>query len=300
MSFAKTKAALIALVTVWLCGCSSHTLASREIVRAVFFSEEDTVCLLLEGTQSSGEQNEQYKLITGQGETLAQALNAAETQLNGQAYYGLMDVAVFPATVSLEQARDLGELLYDKAQPAPEAAIVSASWSKNNASELYETIQAAQQPHCGLERLFEQTSCCLIPFWQEQAPGCLLLLEGESLRITRPEDAQLLFLLKGQTDRMEMTFANQTARMMADARISVEVRPDCTTVTVTLRDIKLDTLTPSVQEQTALQQLMESWQQAFDRYVLLDGDPFRLGFWAACRYGPGACAANPVLEVFLE
>lgn len=301
MSFAKAKAALSLFFAVCLLGCSQHTLASREIVRAVFFDEENTVCLLLESTQQPGDQSEAYKLITGQGETMAQALNDAENQLNGQAYYGLMDVAVFPGSVDLKQARELGELLYDKAQPSPEAAVFSASWNENNAEELYDRMRTVQQPHCGLERLFEQESCCMIPFWQQHhSPGCLLLLEGEGLQVTKAEDAQLLFLLKGQSRRVEMTFADQKARMMADARVSVQADAGRTVVTVTLRDVKLDTLTPILKRSTAIQRLLNAWQQAFSRYGSLGSDPFRLDFWAAGRFGSGSHAASPVLNVVLE
>ena len=47
MSDLKPKLLLTLLFTVLLCGCSQHTLASREIVRAVCFGAENEVCLIL-------------------------------------------------------------------------------------------------------------------------------------------------------------------------------------------------------------------------------------------------------------
>lgn len=295
MSGLKPKLLLMLLLTALLCGCSRHTLASREIVRAVCFSAENEVCLILEGTDENG-----YRIIQGQGDTMAQALDAAQRELIGQAYYGLMDVAVFPTTVDFRQARELGKLLYEKAQPAPESAVFAADWNGDTAAELYDRLRQMQEPHCGLERLFEQEDCCFIPLWRQESFGYLFLQKERNECVTRPEAAGLLAVLCGQSSQVDMTFANQTAHIMADARVSVEPTAQGTLVTVTLRDVKLSTLTPALDEQSAQQRLANSWQQAFSRYAAMPADPFRLDFFASCRFGAHQTAAAPKLSITFE
>ena len=295
MSHFKPKLLLMALLTMLLCGCSQHTLASREIVRAVCFGADNEVCLILEGKEEND-----YRAIQGEGDTMAQALDAAQRQLTGQAYYGLMDVAVLPTTVDFRQARELGELLYEKAQPAPESSVFAADWNGDTAAELYDRLRLMQEPHCGLERLFEQEDCCFIPLWQKESFGYLLLQQDHTERVIQPEAASLIAVLCGQSGRVDMTFANNTAHITADARVSVEPTAQQTLVTVTLRDVKLSTLTPTMEERMAQQRLADSWQQAFSRYAPLPADPFRLDFFASCRFGAEQKAAAPKLSIAFE
>ena len=295
MSCFKPKLLLMVLLTMLLCGCSQHTLASREIVRAVCFGADNEVCLILEGKEEND-----YRAIQGEGDTMAQALDAAQRQLTGQAYYGLMDVAVLPTTVDFRQARELGELLYEKAQPAPESAVFAADWNGDIAAEMYDRLRQMQEPHCGLERLFEQEDCCFIPLWQKESFGYLLLQQEHTERVIQPEAASLIAVLCGQSGRVDMTFANNTAHITADARVSVEPTAQQTLVTVTLRDVKLSTLTPTMEERMAQQRLADSWQQAFSRYAPLPADPFRLDFFASCRFGAEQKAAAPKLSIAFE
>lgn len=295
MSHFKPKLLLMALLTMLLCGCSQHTLASREIVRAVCFGADNEVCLILEGKEEND-----YRAIQGEGDTMAQALDAAQRQLTGQAYYGLMDVAVLPTTVDFRQARELGELLYEKAQPAPESSVFAADWNGDTAAELYDRLRLMQEPHCGLERLFEQEDCCFIPLWQKESFGYLLLQQERTERVIQPEAASLIAVLCGQSGRVDMTFANNTAHITADARVSVEPTAQQTLVTVTLRDVKLSTLTPTMEERTAQKRLADNWQQAFSWYAPLPTDPFRLDFFASCRFGAEQKAAAPKLSIAFE
>lgn len=124
MSVPKYKALLIACITLFLCGCG-QALSEREIVRAVFFARQQgqySVCLLL-ADQNNNEDGLHYKTSSARGFTAAQALHRAETTLPGRLYYGLIDLAVLPADADWQTARELGSLLYDKAQPAPELSV---------------------------------------------------------------------------------------------------------------------------------------------------------------------------------
>lgn len=146
MSVPKYKALLIACITLFLCGCG-QALSEREIVRAVFFARQQgqySVCLLL-ADQNNNEDGLHYKTSSARGFTAAQALHRAETTLPGRLYYGLIDLAVLPADADWQTARELGSLLYDKAQPAPELSVFALdtaphSWAED-AAALYEDMK---------------------------------------------------------------------------------------------------------------------------------------------------------------
>lgn len=143
MSVQKVKACLILCVAVLLCGCG-QALSEREIVRAVFFAQQQgqySVCLLL-ADQNGGEDGVHYKTASARGATPAQALHRAEDTLPGQLYYGLLDLATLPPGSDWQTAQTLGTLLYDKAQPAPELSVfvlddAAHSWAQD-AANLYE------------------------------------------------------------------------------------------------------------------------------------------------------------------
>ena len=89
-----------------LAGCGGQLLSHREIVRAVFFTAQDagyTVTLLTSDQQS--EDSAACKIFTGSGATCAAAWNAAAQTMNGQPFYGLMDLAVLPAGCSWQIGR---------------------------------------------------------------------------------------------------------------------------------------------------------------------------------------------------
>ena len=103
-----------------LAGCGGQLLSHREIVRAVVFTAQDagyTVTLLTSDQQS--EDSAACKIFTGSGATCAAAWNAAAQTMNGQPFYGLMDLAVLPAGCSWPLAEEIAQLLQSTARPAP-------------------------------------------------------------------------------------------------------------------------------------------------------------------------------------
>lgn len=101
-----------------LAGCGGQLLSHREIVRAVFFTAQDagyTVTLLTSDQQS--EDSAACKTFTGSGATCAAAWNAAAQTMNGQPFYGLMDLAVLPAGCSWPLAEEIAQLLQSTAAP---------------------------------------------------------------------------------------------------------------------------------------------------------------------------------------
>ena len=146
-----------------LAGCGGQLLSHREIVRAVFFTAQDagyTVTLLTSDQQS--EDSAACKTFTGSGATCAAAWNAAAQTMNGQPFYGLMDLAVLPAGCSWPLAEEIAQLLQSTARPAPEIAVFVLDPAvqmpiQDQTPTLYENLKALeekQQLHCGLKTVF--------------------------------------------------------------------------------------------------------------------------------------------------
>lgn len=305
MSVPKYKALLIACITLFLCGCG-QALSEREIVRAVFFARQQgqySVCLLL-ADQNNNEDGLHYKTSSARGFTAAQALHRAETTLPGRLYYGLIDLAVLPADADWQTTRELGSLLYDKAQPAPELSVfvldtASHSWAED-AAALYEdmkSVRSAYRLHCGLQQLFTQADCCAVPGYSADSGYDLLLLAKQQTASYRAASlaAQLAAVLCGQTDRFYATYAGGTA--LCRARVDVTVQD--TTVQLHLRDAAFEALTQTGQNLQAL--FCAELQQAFAALTAAQSaDFFHLQFWHANLYGPRSPAPAPQLTILWE
>lgn len=155
-----------------LAGCGGQLLSHREIVRAVFFTAQDagyTVTLLTSDQQS--EDSAACKIFTGSGATCAAAWNAAAQTMNGQPFYGLMDLAVLPAGCSWPLAEEISQLLQSTARPAPEIAVFVLDPAvqmpiQDQTPTLYENLKALeekQQLHCGLQTLFDNAETAAVP-----------------------------------------------------------------------------------------------------------------------------------------
>lgn len=305
MSVPKNKALLICCAALLLGGCG-QPLSEREIVRAVFFARQQgqySVCLLL-ADQNASEDDLHYKTSSARGVTAAQALHRAEDALPGQIYYGLLDLAALPQGCDLDTAQELGTLLYDKAQPAPELSVFvlddaeNHSWAKDGAV-LYEDMKAIESVydlHCGLQQLFAQSGCCAIPGYRRDSGYDLYLLAKDSA--SQPAaglSAQLAAVLCGQTDN----FFSAYAEGQALCRAKVNVTVDGTAVQLHLRDTDFQSLTGQAQDLYAA--FCTELQQDFG--VLTSNqsaDLFRLRFWYADLYGPSGIPPAPTLEIFLE
>ena len=276
MSVPKYKALLIACITLFLCGCG-QALSEREIVRAVFFARQQgqySVCLLL-ADQNNNEDGLHYKTSSARGFTAAQALHRAETTLPGRLYYGLIDLAVLPADADWQTARELGSLLYDKAQPAPELSVFALdtaphSWAED-AAALYEDMKSVRSEyrlHCGLQQLFTQADCCTVPGYRADS---------------------------GYDLRLYTTYAGGTA--LCRARIDVTVQD--TTVQLHLRDTAFEALTQTGQNLQALfcTELMQTFAALTAER---SADFFHLQFWHANLYGPRSPAPAPQLTILWE
>lgn len=201
----------VLLCGLLLCGCGGQPLSKREIVRAVFFAQQGehySVCLLL-ADQNAPEGESAFKTASAAAPTPAQALENAAAALPGTVYYGLLDAAALPAGADWEQAQEIGLLLYDRAQPAPELSVflldsADHDWQQD-AQGLYERMQAIEdryKVHCGLQQLFTQHAGCAVPALPQGGGYDFTLLTQKGKAAPRRctgLTAQLAALLAGQT-----------------------------------------------------------------------------------------------------
>lgn len=296
-----------------LSGCGGQSLSEREIVRGVLFTRQlDTysACLVLADQNAEGSTASASNTISaGQGKTPAQALARAEQALYGDVYYGLLDLAALPADADWSMACEIGELLYENAQPAPELSMFVLgdepieSWAKQGAT-LYQNmkdLENSYQVHCGLQQLFAQREVCAIPAYTAGGGYDFVLLPqtGSPVRCRGLTGAQLAAILSGQADRLQGTFANGKGVCEARAQVTVEENK----VQLHLRDVKLSALEPSLEDslEVSLQnELQYSFLSLYERMEKVGADPFHLDFWQSCVYGPGSVMENPRLEVLFE
>ena len=90
------------------------------------------------------------KTFTGSGATCAAAWNAAAQTMNGQPFYGLMDLAVLPAGCSWPLAEEIAQLLQSTARPAPEIAVFVLDPAvqmpiQDQTPTLYENLKALEE-----------------------------------------------------------------------------------------------------------------------------------------------------------
>lgn len=297
------------LMSMILSGCGGTPLSEREIVRGVLFAQQGdgfSACLVV--ADQEAEDTPRNRAVAAAGDTPAQALQRAEDALPGQAYYGLLDLAVLPAQTDWQTAQQIGTLLYDVAQPAPELSVFALEepgamdW-KEQAPALYDAIKAAEtayKVHCGLQQLFAQSEVCAVPALAQSGYDLLLLpRDGAPLRCSGLTGAQLAAVLCGQAQRLQGTFADGQAACEADAHVTVEGE----TVQLHLRACTLQALAeqaPDDLERALQQELQTAFSALYGQMRRAGADPFYLDFWQACTYGPGRTTQDPQLTVLFE
>ncbi len=304
----KGRIAAALAAALLLTACGGTPLSQREVVRAVFFGEGRALLLLADADAPEGKTA--YKTAEGRGATPAQALQDAAGQLDGTAFYGLMDVVGLPAGCGWEAAAGIGALLYREGKPAPELSVflLQGDETAQNAGEIYESLQALEKSHgvhCGLQTLFAQEGLCALPARAGAGYGFALLPKGgEPALFTRPPAAQLAAVLCGQADKFSFTFAGGAARCRADAEATVLPQTDATRVQLHLQHLELDVLAEPMTEDSAAAALRGELLAAFaalrQTAQAQNSDPMHLRFWTAVQYGPAAAPAPPQLAILLE
>lgn len=321
---AKIKTCLLTGMMAALClllgGCTSVPLLSqREIVHAVFFQQkkEQVVALLLVSDRTQTEDGEEtvYQPVTGRGTTPAQALDRAESQLDGEVFYGLMDLAVFPLSCDWQSAGEFARLLYDKTKPAPQVDLFlmaepAGEALTERASDLYQAMAQARQRYGlknGLQTVFSQQNECALPVWQDTEYGfAFLQMNKENLVLTDSISAQLAAVLVGQADRLDCTFSEETAALQAQTTVQHKVDPTGHNILyLTLTNAELEDLSNGHQQQSQLVQALNTdLQRAFADFVPTlytdHFDPLRTKVWVMAESGFTTQVPEPQLVVHLE
>lgn len=316
MALQKNKVLLLKgclLMSLILSGCGGQALSEREIVRGVLFTKQQgeySACLVLADQNADSASPEKNKISAARGATPAQALERAEQTLYGDVYYGLLDLAALPADVDLDTAREIGELLYDNAQPAPELSVFVLdtkpiqSWAKE-AAGLYrdmKDLETTYEVHCGLQQLFAQPDSCVIPGYRagEGYDVVLLAQEGTAVRCSGMSGAQLTAVLSGLTHQFRGSYAGGQAFFTGRAQVTGEG----STLQLHLRQTEFSALTEEAAKadlQTMLErELQDSFQNLQGKMQQVGGDPFHIKFWQACLYGSQRQVGTPVLQVLFE
>ena len=301
---------MVLLCSLLLCGCGGQPLSKREIVRAVFFAQQGehySVCLLL-ADQNAPEGESAFKTASAAAPTPAQALENAAATLPGTVYYGLLDAAALPVGADWEQAQEIGLLLYDRVQPAPELSVflldsADHDWQQD-AKGLYERMQAIEdryKVHCGLQRLFTQHAGCAVPALPQGGGYDFTLLaqkEKAAPRRCTGLTAQLAAFLAGQTTRLETTYAADTAACTARA----EVTAYGSTVQLHLHGADLRSLAAPADEAALRKALEADLQTSFAvlTKATAASDLFHFSFWQQCVYGTSAAPKTPTLQILWE
>lgn len=310
MAVSKGKTLLIRgclLMSLLLSGCGGQSLSDREIVRGVFFTRQDEVysaCLVL-ADQAAETGQSANKIAAATGSTPAQALQHAEQSLYGEVYYGLLDLAVLPWDTDWETAQEIGELLYENAQPAPELSVFLLgrdpvrSWAEE-APLLYNNLKAVEQTykvHCGLQQLFTQRDVCGIPAY---APGggysfAILPRDANPVYYDDSLSAQLAAVLCGQTTHLQTVYAGGSAVCKSRVQVTVEDAR----IQLHFRNTEWQDLTGGRRDLPAMlrEELQEDFAALWVPIHAAQVDPFHLEFWQACLYGPEATIQNPTLEI---
>lgn len=299
MAVCKRKTLLLSgwiVMSMLLSGCGGKPLSEREVVRALFFDHQEgaySVCLLLADQNAGKEGQSEYKTASAAADTPALALAAAEKSLSGSVYYGLMDLAALPADCDYPLAQNLGQLLYDKAQPMPELSVFllpdkkELDWAED-AGMLYDGMKACERGydlHCGLQQLFARQECAALPLYRESGGFDFVVLEkGEPpARYTGTVQSALAAALAGQGRRLRGSFAGGDAR--CNARLGVARSGGI--VQLQLYGMELQALRDKTTQQALQEQLSRELQTAFAGLTAekTAGDAFYFSFWQACLWG---------------
>lgn len=303
-----------------LSGCTAAPLLSqREIVRAAFFQQQGArsavFLLLADSAQNAEGQQPAYKVVTGHGDNPEQALEKAENSLEGQVFYGLLDLATFPTQYNWQNVVDTARLLYDKTKPAPQMILflmdeMPEQQLVKNAGDLYEEMEKAQVRYDlknGLQTVFSEKNECALPVWQGTEYGfSFLQKDKEPLMVKEAIAAQLAAVLSEQSDRLECLFDQESAALQTQTYVQYCAdQVGQNELRLTLIDPEIRDISGEGREPVQLQQLLcNELQQVFadfTRNLYTDQfDPFRIGIWVAAQSGSQKPVPQPSLMIHLE
>lgn len=321
----KIKAGLmvgaLTAIALLFCSCTAAPLLSqREIVHAVFLQQHGTqstaLLLLADSTQTSeGEEPPSFRTSLGRGQNPAQALERAESSLNGEVFYGLMDLAVLPLESDWQEAVEAARLLYQRTKPAPQILLLMMEelpdeQLKEGAGSLYQEIMGAEERYGlknGLQMMFAAQNECALPVWQGTGYGFAFLQQGkENQQLPDDLSAQLAAVLAGQANCLDCAFAQGQADVQAQASVQHKSeRSGENELHLTLTNPDIQDLSGCHWDRAELEQLLsEELEQTFSGFVpglYTDHfDPLRTTVWVTATSGIQPQISAPQLFIHFD
>lgn len=322
---AQIKTGLIAGVLIALCflgcGCTATPLLSqREIVHAVFLQqhgEQSTALLLLADSKqpAEGQEAPTYRISFGRGRNPAQALERAESSLDGQVFYGLMNLAVLPAEYDWQKVTEAARLLYRRTKPAPRILLLMMEETADkqliqDAGSLFQKMEGAKERYGlknGLQTIFSAQNECALPLWQGTGYSFVFLQQNkDNLVITDTLSAQLAAVLTGQANCLDCDFAQGQADVQAQASVQHKSeQPGENELHLTLKNPDIQDLSGDHRDQDELRQILSGeLEQAFSGFApeLYTGpfDPLQTAVWVKATNGIQSQICVPQLVVHLD
>lgn len=314
--YKKIAVCLSLLLGIGLTGCGAPLLSDRDIIRGVFFEKASVgvrAVLLLE---QESDQPSEASIRQGNGHTPLQALQQAERNLSGDAFYGLMDLVAFSCDFTGAEIRSAGKRLLDTVRPVAKIQVVLLTeqslpqyWAQDGRI-LYEEIQDGLQRYgmsSGLQQLYVQPKECALPVWQGTEFGFWFWQQGRDPVFYQPGlNAQLAAVLRRNSNRLDCWIGKHSLQLRAQTSLQCEAQAGGQTVLrVRLQDISLVSGSEAVASQSEQRELLrQELQDAFASLVAdvaADGfDPLHLQTWTFSLDGSAPDTAQTRLQVLLE
>lgn len=278
------------IAALLLCGCAGTSLSQRTIVRAVFWQKQGSgFAAVLLAADPKSDTADACTVTTAAAATPAQALSAAEEALPGEVFYGQLELAAFPEGSTWQQARQLGELLYERAAPAPEISLFLVQTLGSDPAALLPAMQQTLRQnrlHFGLQQLFSSDAGFVIPVFRPEGYAMRLLTPDTSVLYEQPLQAQLAAVLAGHAAALRCRFGS------CSVNAKTNLVCDGETLHLYLRDTQLQELS----DDTDGQDVSAAFETALcAAYGALCGDAaaagadlYHFAFWRQCANKTGA------------
>lgn len=215
----KYKLALALFFVVTLCGCSRTGLGDKVIVKALFvdYQQEYTAQVLALEPQPSadaGEAAETLRLIEGNGKSLMEAIDQAESSSAEELFYGQNELLLLGPGIQQAGITECCRFLYENSAGRPNMAVWGIDipakehpLTEENADTILERIQRLGERgeyHTYLYQLASEKDGSLFPLLQlsgqdaVQVKSLVLYQEGQPVRSFTGSAMELACLLSGQ------------------------------------------------------------------------------------------------------
>jgi hypothetical protein len=313
----KIRIGFVLSALVLLSGCGARPLAERAIIRGAFFQQNRqggyTAALVLENTEEEGKEP---LVSAAAGKTAYEALQKAEQKVQGEPFWGAADLVGLPSGITRQSAVEIYRAVQGKAANTPGMSVLAADNLPENgieekAAALYETMQNLQKKYklrCKWENCAAKSGETAIPELAGESYAMLFLPQnGQPIRVTQPQCAQLAAVLCGQTDQLNFDFDEGKASCVANADLQSSCASRDNTLLVTLHLVLSQIRISSGEEESDAKPSQILKKELDADCVTLNAltrlpvdDPFHAGFWARCCLERRAQYAQVQVKISLE